>query len=73
MILINNVKLSLDTDFQNLKTEVEKVLNIKAEKVSLFKKSVDARRKENVHFCCSVLVETNNEHTLLKKNKNANN
>ena len=71
MILINNVKLSLDTDFQNLKTEVEKVLNIKAEKLSLFKKSVDARRKENVHFCCSVLVESKNEQALLKRLKNA--
>ncbi len=71
MILINNVKLSLDTDFDNLKNEVEKVIKFKTENVYLYRKSVDARRKDDLHFCCSVLVETKNEQALLKKNKNA--
>lgn len=71
MIIINNLKLSLDTDFSDLKSIVEKQIGMKTLSVSLHKKSVDARRKNDVHFCCSVLVETNNEHTLLKKNKNA--
>ncbi len=71
MILINNVKLSLDTDFSNLKSEVEKVIKFKTDNVYLYRKSVDARRKSDVHFCCSVLVESGNEQAILKKNKNA--
>lgn len=71
MILINNVKLPLDTDFNNLKPQVEKAIKFKIENAYLYRKSVDARKKDNVHFCCSVLVETKNETALLKKNKNA--
>ncbi len=71
MILINNVKLSLDTDFDNLKLEVEKIIKFKTDNVYLYRKSVDARNRENIHFCCSVLVEAKNEIQILKKNKNA--
>ncbi len=71
MILVNNLKLSLDTDFGSLKPIVEKLLGVKTDNVYLYRKSVDARKKDNVHFCCSVLVETANEQKLLKKNKNA--
>ncbi len=71
MILINNLKLPLETDFNNLKPQVEKIIKSKTDSVSLYRKSVDARKKDNVHFCCSVLVETKNEQQLLKKNKNA--
>ncbi len=71
MILLNNLKLPLDTDFDNLKSVVEKQLNIKTNAVSLYKKSVDARHKNNVHFCCSALIDVNNESLFLKKNKNA--
>ncbi len=71
MILINNVKLPLDADFGYLKSEVEKVIKFKTDNVYLYRKSVDARRNDNVHFCCSVLVESKNEQQILKKNKNA--
>ena len=71
MILLNNLKLPLDTDFGDLKSVVENMLKIKANAVTLYKKSVDARRKNDVHFCCSVLIDTKNEQALLKKNKNA--
>ncbi len=71
MILVNNLKLSLDTNFSCLKSVVEKLLGIKTDNVYLYRKSVDARKKDNVHFCCSVLVETTNEQKLLKKCKNA--
>ena len=71
MILLNNLKLPLDTDFENLKIAVESILKIKTNSVSLYKKSVDARRKTDVHFCCSVLIDTKNEQAVLKKNKNA--
>lgn len=71
MILINNLKLPLDTDFDNLKAVVEERLKIKTNSVTLYKKSVDARRKSELHFCCSVLIDAQNEQTVLKKNKNA--
>ena len=71
MILLNNLKLPLDTDFNDLKSVTEKMLKIRANSVVLYKKSVDARRKNEVHFCCSVLIDMQNEQLLLKKNKNA--
>ena len=74
MILINNLNLSLDTDFKNLKKELEKhpyFKGVKLVSVKLLKKSVDARHKNNVHFCCSVLISTDNEQRALKRLKNA--
>ena len=71
MLLINNVNLSLDTDFKNLKSVMEGYLKTPLKSAKLYKKSVDARKKNDLHFCCSVLVEVNNEQALLRKNKNA--
>ncbi len=76
MILLNNVRLSLDTDFNDLKPIAANELrtdlgNIAS--VSLYRKSVDARKKDNVHFCCSLLVEVKSaQEKIIKKNKNAN-
>ena len=70
MILVSNVNLPLDTDFENL----AKALNfkgVKIKKASLYKKSVDARRKNDVHFCCSVLIETDSDKNALKRIKNS--
>lgn len=74
MILINNINLPLDTDFENLipiaarqlKTNENNIISAK-----LYRKSVDARRKNDVHFCCSVLVEAKNESKSLNNCKNA--
>lgn len=75
MILINNVNVSLDTDFNNLKPIIAKHLKISESSiisVSLYRKSVDARKKEDVHFCCSFLVDLNcSTDKILKRNKNA--
>ena len=70
MILVSNVNLPLDTDFSNLKNALNfKGVSIKS--ATLYKKSVDARRKNDVHFCCSVLIETDSDKNALKKIKNA--
>lgn len=72
MLLINNVFLPLDCDFSS--ASVAKYLKInRADIISLtlFKKSVDARKKDNILFCCSFIVECKNEKTVLKNNKNA--
>lgn len=71
MLLINNVNLPLDTDFLNLKSVMEGNLKTPLKSARLYKKSVDARKRESLRFCCSVLVECNNEQALLRKNKNA--
>ena len=70
MILVSNIKLPLETDFSNLKTALD-FKGIKIKSAQLFKKSVDARRKSDVHFCCSVLIETDNENLALKRIKNS--
>ena len=75
MLIINNVNLPLDTDFENLKPIVSRLLktdegNIK--QARLYRRSVDARRKSDVHFCVSLTVELyKNEEKALKVNKNA--
>ena len=43
------------------------------ESAKLYRKSVDARKKNNVHFCCSLKISVkNNENKILKRIKNAN-
>lgn len=71
MLLINNVNLPLETEFEHLKSVMEGYLKTPLKSAKLYKKSVDARKKNDLHFCCSVLVEANNEQVLLKRNKNA--
>lgn len=76
MIILNNIKFPLNTDFSDLKPFISKYLKIDVDEinsVSLYKKSVDARRKSDVHFCCSVLVDLKlKENLILKRFKNAN-
>ncbi len=70
MILLSDIKLPLDTDFKHLKSALRiKGVNVKS--ATLYKKSVDARKKNNVHFCCSVLIETDNDTAAVKRLKNA--
>ncbi len=75
MLLINNVNIPLDTDFNNLKPYAANSLKVDVSAVKsarLYRKSVDARKKSELHFCCSLLVELNiNENSVLKKAKNS--
>lgn len=74
MILLNNVNVPLDTDFTALKPIAAKALKCNINEInsaSLYRKSVDARRKSDVHFCISITVSAKNEANILKKNKNA--
>ena len=75
MVIINNVKVSLDTDFDSLISIAAKQLKIKEKDIisaNLYKKSVDARKKSDVHFCCSITVKTSlDEQKILKNCKNA--
>lgn len=72
MILLQNVNLPLTTDFSNIEKIVLPLLKIKSsdlKRVKLYKKSVDARHKNNIVFCCSFLVEAENEAKILRNNK----
>lgn len=74
MILVNNVNLPLDTNFDDFENEIIKhptFRKIQIKAARLYKKSIDARRKSDIHFCCSVLIEADNENVALKKLKNA--
>ena len=73
MIIIRNIKLPLTFDFDNLKSKTANLLKINEKdilSVQLYKRSVDARKKANIHFNCSILAEINNEKKIIKLNKN---
>ncbi len=74
MLIINNVFLPLDSDFSDLKTLVSKHCKIAKDDIitaALYKKSVDARKKPNILFCCSFLISVKNEKKALKVLKHA--
>ena len=54
---ISELRLELDGSEENLKKEAAKRLRVSPESIrslSLFRKSVDARKKDDVHFICTV-------------------
>lgn len=72
MLILNNVKVPLDADLSDLSGIVSKKLHIQKNdvlKTELYRKSVDARKKDDVHFCCTVLVEVKAEEKILKNQK----
>lgn len=75
MIRINNVHIPLDYSDKVIIKKAANELRVdkKAVKsVSIFRRSVDARKKDNIYFLCSIDVELNvNENSVLKKCKNA--
>ena len=75
MIRINNVNIPLDYDEETLRKAAARELRTELKtirSVSLFRRSADARKKDQIHFICTLDAEvTVNENTLLKKAKNA--
>ena len=74
MIIINNIKLSLDADLNDVYSIVASKLKISKQDIisaELYRKSVDARDKRDVHFCVSIIARLKNEALVLKRNKNA--
>ncbi len=60
MFILNNLHLPLETDFGDIPALVAKVLKCKKQEIiraELHRKSVDARKKDKVHFCCSVVFD----------------
>lgn len=74
MIRINNLHIPLDYNDKTVRNKVAKELRIDKKaitSVSMFRRSVDARKKDNIFFLCAVDVELNiNEESILRKCKN---
>ncbi len=70
MIRIPEIKLSLDEDETRLIKEISNKLNIAEESIKsyrIFKKSIDARKKNDIHFVYSIDIEIDKEDVLLKR------
>jgi uncharacterized FAD-dependent dehydrogenase len=75
MIVLRNVVISPDADFSDLRPLCAKALKTDEQNVlscRLLRRSVDARRKSDIHFNCTFLVDIKcNEEKLLRSVKNA--
>ncbi len=69
MIIVRNIKLSLDTDFCDITSILSQRLGVKLKSVRLYKKAVDARKRDNVHFNCAFVCQTENDSETLKRLK----
>lgn len=76
MIRLTNLKLKLDYCDNDIKNTVARELHIDKnaiEHLSLFRRSIDARHKNDIHFIATVDVKLNaNEKTVVSKNKSKN-
>ncbi|MBR2715871.1 MAG: hypothetical protein IKB73_06685 [Ruminococcus sp.] len=76
MIRINNLKLKLSYTDDDIKNAVAKELRISKENienVSLFRRSIDARHKNDIHFISTIDVTVNkNENAVISKSKSKN-
>ncbi len=74
MIRVSGIRVPLDFDFSRLDELCTKKLGIdraSLKSVKLHKKSVDARKKADVHFIISLDIRAKGEKMLLKRLKNA--
>lgn len=74
MIRINNIRLPLEYTNSTIKRKISKQLRIDENAIkscNIFRRSVDARKKDNINFLATVDVELNiNEDKIIKKNGN---
>ena len=74
MIRISQIKMPLDASNDFLKNKAAKLLKIKSEdilKLELKRKSIDARKKNDINFICTIDVTIKqNEDKILDKNQN---
>ena len=73
MIRINEIALSLDEDESQLKKKAAKILKINEKyikKYTIYKKSIDARKKDDVHFTYSLDVNISLDEEQIRQNAN---
>lgn len=69
MLRISNIKLSLEEDEKSLKNRIMHKYKIKEiKKFRISKKSIDARKKDDVHYVYSVDIKTENDKKYVGKN-----
>ncbi|MDE6500909.1 MAG: hypothetical protein K2L10_02330 [Ruminococcus sp.] len=71
MLRVNNIRVPLDFDFSGLESFCIKKFRISLDNListKLSKKSVDARKKSDVHFIISIDIELKNENSVKIKN-----
>ncbi len=74
MIIVNDIHIPLGAINNDPKQIVAKELKISEKAVkgaSIYRKSVDARKKSDVHFCISVVAELFDEQNALRRSKKA--
>ncbi|PRR86761.1 NAD(P)/FAD-dependent oxidoreductase [Clostridium luticellarii] len=72
-IRVNNLILNINEDMSELKSKAARKLGINVddiEKFSILRKSIDARRKNNIKFNCSVEVSCQEEEKLVLRTGN---
>lgn len=72
MIRINNLRLPLDGEDDLLRKKAAAALGVSPfalGRMELVRKSIDARKKNDIHFVCSVRVEAEREGALLRRIK----
>lgn len=73
MIRVNEIKLSVDEDMEVLRDKIAKKLRLNPQEIidyTIFKESIDARKRNDINFVYIVDVNIQNEETVLRKNKN---
>ncbi len=75
MILFSNVRFNIDDSFSDLNQVAAKILKTNIENIvfaKLNKRSLDCRKKQDIHYICSILVKVkSDQEKFLKKTKNA--
>ena len=75
MILVRNLRLDIGQSEDMLRKKAARELHVPAwaiKSLEITKRSLDARKKNDIHWLYSVAVETDNEEKLLAKNKSKN-
>lgn len=75
MIRVSELKLPIDGSRRALEKKLAKALHLPAEEIvgyRIFKRSLDARKKDNIHFVYVVDAEVKNEKKVLEKNRDRN-
>lgn len=70
MLLVNNIRMPLNSDLQNPEEEICKQCRIPPEHLisaTLYRRSIDCRKKQDVHYVCSYLLNLKKEDVYAKR------
>ena len=67
MLRINNINLPVEYTPEDLTKKIASIIKEQPRNFKIYKKSIDSRHKDNIHFNITVDVEADNEEKILKK------